>query len=438
MKKLFYLSIVISSVIIASSFPAEAVVEISGRVFVDSYFYHQDKEGYGREGYPVTKTQPGSGGIGGIAEGGTTAAEDRNQGYLDLNHATHLRFHWKNEEGLGALSVAYMNADPAQSVNTDPGFNVGVSIAVLYFYLSKQFRVTAGKGGATQVFSPFDPETYMGYDGVCKVEALGYGNINSKYQNNIRLTYHFIPEAALDFAFLMPRLTADSETMGGAGFVAEEGTDLENVSTLPKVELGIPITLESNWAKLKFTPSAMYLKQEFANVASKDDSITSYGLSAGASMEVGGLELTAEFNHGQNLFNAARVGEATVYPFKYELIVGGLRGVMSARVYDGEIYDSTTNAGWVQLGYNIADRVKPTLFYGMNNTTRDMPTAEGYGNSDFTTRMYGVNLPITLTENLKMVPEYMVYDNGDSNEINGTTYDFGQEWLAGLELQLSF
>ncbi len=444
MKKKFYLIMSVFLFIFTTTIPVAAEVEIAGRVFVDAYYYHQDKEGFGRTSeyldYPDFKTQPGSGGIAGIPEGSTTAAEDRNQTYFDLNHATHLRFHWRNQEGLGALTVAYMNADPSQSVGTDPGFNVGVSVAVLYYYLTKDFRLSAGKGGSEQVFSPFDPETYMGYDGVCKVEALGYGNINSKYQNNIRLTYGLNDAAKLDLALLMPRLTADEETMGGAGFVPIEGTAIDNVSSIPKVELGIPMTFNGAWGKLTFTPSAMYLKQDFSNVASGDDSITSYGLSAGASLEISGLRLMAEYNYGQNLYNAARVGEATVYPFKYEFIVGGLRNAMGARVYDGSVHDATTNAGWVQLGYNIADKIEPTLFYGRNNTTRDMPSMPtlGYGDSDFTTQMYGVNLPIKWTENLTIVPECIIYDNGDSNEIDGITYDFGKEFLAGLQMQLAF
>jgi len=247
------------------------------------------------------------------------------------------------------------------------------------------------------------------------------------------------PMTELDFEISMPRLTADDELMGGPGLVAADGTDIENVSKIPKVDLGIPLSFGGSWGRLKLNPSAMYLKQEFANVATGDDTITSYGLSFGASLEfLNGLKLMAEYNYGQNLYNSTRPGESTCYPFKYELITGGLRGAMGARAYDGKIYDSTTNAGWIQLGYNIAGKAEPTIFYGRNNTKRDMPTALGYGDTDFTTQMYGINCPIPITENLMVLPEYMIYDDGDSNQINGITYDFGQEWMAGLEFQLSF
>lgn len=449
MKKLLSLSIGVLISVLMMNIPVWAAVDIGGQVFFDSYYYHQDSQGFGRPYYPGQKTQPGTGGIGGVKVGTTSKADDRKQTYFDLNHATALRFHWTNQQGLGAFIVTYMNADPAQSSvgGADPGFKVGVSVATIYYDIIKDLRLTIGRGGVTQVFSPFDPHTYMGYDGVCKVEGLGYGNINSKYQDGIRLTYKPIPMVALDLSVFNPRLTADTELMGGPGFKAKTGTAIDNVSRIPKVEFGVPITIGGTWGRVAFTPSVMYLKQQFNNVASGDDSITSYGLSAGGLVEVFGAKLMAEYNYGQNLYSASRIGEATVYPFKYEYITGGLRNVMGARAYNGTIYDAKTHSFWVQLGYNIMGRVAPTVFYGRNTTKRDMPTApspspatgiDAYGDSDFTTQMYGINAPITITKNFKIVPEYMVYNNGGSNKINGTEYDFGKEWLAGVQFQLTF
>jgi hypothetical protein len=447
MKRLFILGIGVFLSIFIMSIPVWAAVDISGQIFVDTYYYHQDAQGFGR--LAGGKTQPGSGGVGGIPAGSTAAASDRNQTYFDLNHATALRFLWTNEEGVGAFTAIYMNTDPTQSVGTDPGFKVGVAVALLYWDITKDLRLTAGRGGLTEVFSPFNPTTYMGYDGVAKVEGLGYGNVNSKYEDNLRFTYKFGKVAALDLALLMPRLTPDTELAGGAGFVAKAGTTIDNVSTIPKIEFGVPLTFGFNWGRVAFTPSAMYLQQQFNNVGAGDSSITSYGLSAGGSIQVAGLKLTGEYNYGQNLPNAGRPGESQAYPFKAELINGGLAAAMAARVFNGNntVYNATTNAFWVQLGYTIADRISPTLFYGMNNTKRDMPTGPSpspatglpaYGNTNFTTQFYGINIPILLKKNLSIVPEFMIYDNGSSNQVNGTTYDFGKEWLAGVEFRLFF
>lgn len=449
MKRLLGLCIGILMTVVIMSMPVCAAVDIGGQVFFDTYYYHQDKEGFSRTGWTGVKTQPGSGGLGGIPKGSVANSDDRNQTYMDLNHATALRFHWFNQEGLGMFTVIYMNADPGQSAGTDPGFKVGVSIATLYYDIFKDLRLTVGRGGFTQVFSPFDPQTYMGYDGVCKVEGLGYGNINSKYQDGIRLTYKFVPFAAIDVEFLMPRLTADTEVMGGPGFVAKAGQSIDNVSKIPKIEVGLPFTYAGSWGKVAFTPSAMYLKQQFNNVAAGDDSATSYGLSAGAMIDIFGVKLMGEYNYGQNLYTASRIGEATVYPFKYEYITGGFRNAMGARVLNSALYDSKTHAFWVQAGYNIMGRVAPTVFYGRNQTKRDMPDAfvpgnipkgldPNYGNTDFTTQFYGINIPVTITKNFKVVPEFMIYDNGSSNKVNGVEYNYGKEWLAGVEFQLTF
>ncbi len=246
-------------------------------------------------------------------------------------------------------------------------------------------RLTVGRGGFTQVFSPFDPSTLMGYDGVCKVQGLGFGNINSKYQNNIRLTYKLPMIASLDIAFLDPKMTGDTEVAGGGpGFVpvgkgalpgGADLTAIDNISRIPKVEVGIPMVIGGKWGHVQVTPSAMYLKQKFANVASGDSTIESYGLSLGGSASVFGIKLAAEYNYGQNLWNAAKAGQATCYAFKYEYITGGMRSAMGARVLDGQMYDSKTEAFWVQLGYNILNIAEPTIIYGQHRTKRDMPTA---------------------------------------------------------------
>ncbi len=433
------------------SVPTWAALDIKGQVFFDTYYYHQDAQGFSRPGYSVVpnmKTQPGSGGIAGIPAGTTTQAEDRNQTYLELNHATALRFHWTNEQGLGAFIATYMNAEPTQALGTDAGFKVGVSTAFLYYDIIKDLRLTVGRGGFTQVFSPYDPSTLMGYDGVCKVQGLGFGNINSKYQNSIRLTYKLPMIATLDLALLDPKMTGDTEVAaGGPGFVPVAGTAIDNNSRIPKVELAVPLAIGGKWGFVQVTPSAMYLKQQFNNVASGDDSVTSYGLSMGANAKIFGVKVMAEYNYGQNLWNAGKPGQATVYAFKYEYITGGMRSAMGGRIFNGQMYDAKTHAFWIQAGYDILNRVEPTLFYGRHNTKRDMPDAPSpspltgvpaYGNSDYTTQMYGANVLIKIRPNFHVVPEFMMYDSGSSGRINGTDYDFGKEWLAGVQWRLYF
>ncbi len=417
---------------------ASAVLDLHGQVFYDAYVYHQDAQGFARPGYTGFLTTPGSGGIGGVTPGTTPAAADRDQTYFDLNHATAIRGHWRNKDGLGAFFGMYMNGDPQQSSSSSSGgFNVGISVALMYYDINPNLRLIVGKGGTTQVFSPEDPTRYMGYDGIGHVTGLGYGNINSKYQDNIRLTYKFNQNFKFDIALLNPRLSLDNESYAaaGPGFTAKTGTAVDNASRIPKLEMGVPMNFQGSWGHVLFTPSAMYLKSEFENVASGDDSITSYGLSASSKISIDNFKLRFEYNYGQNLANAARTGEAQATPFKWEYIIGGLWKGMAARAYNGKVYDGETHAFWVQAGYDIANKVTPTFFYGRNDSQRDMP--DGLS-CDTTTQFYGVSLPIKITKNLTISPEYMIWDNGDNNKIDGTFYDFGKESLLGVQMRLVF
>lgn len=437
MKK-FLKVIIMSLIAFFISSPLWAAVDISGSIFLDTYYYHQDKEGFARPGYTDFKTTPGSGGIGGIPEGMTIDAEDRDQTYFDLNHASNLRFHWTNEKGLGARTIIYMNGDPKQQSSSDAGFNVGISVIYLYYDINKDLRLAAGKGNITEVFSPFNPSRYMGYDGIAKVTGLGYGNVNTKYENNIRLTYKLNETAKVDFALVDPRMVSDTDP----GFTPKPDTSIDNVTKIPKLELGIPLEFKNNGLKATVTPSFFWLKSEFNNVEEGgDDSITSYGASLGGSVKIGKWTFKGEYNHGQNFWDAARSGIATCYPFKHEYITGGLRSIMGAKYSptDHKIYDSETDAFWVQLGYRIG-MITPTLFYGQNSTERDMPATPdlSQGDSDFTTKFYGINAPIMITRNLHVVPEFMIWDNGDSNKINEIKYDFGKEWMAGLQFRIYY
>lgn len=435
-----FVSVFLLGIFLAGTNVFAAGLELHGQVFYDAYVYSQDAEGFAGTGYTTQLTSPGSGGIAGVTPGTVPAAADRKSTYFDLNHATAIRGHWRNQEGLGAFFGMYMNADPSQSSTTGSGgFNVGVSVAVMYWDVTPKLRLIAGKGGADTVFSPEDPTRYMGYDGIAHVTGLGYGNINSKYQNNVRMVYKFNDNVSLDLAMMNPRLSAaGSYAAFGPGFTAKAGTAVENHTTIPKIEAALPMNYKGSWGNIKFTPSAMYLKSEFENVASGEDSLTSYGLAASTVLNIENLKLEFEYNYGQNLANAARTGESQVTPFKWEYIVGGLWKGMAARVVNGQVYDGKTNAFYVEAGYEIAKLVTPTLLYGRNESERDMDVLGGGYTCRTTTQMYSFSLPIKVTPNLTIAPEYTIWDNGDSNVIDGVVKDFGKESLVGVQMRLIF
>ncbi len=436
--------------------PAMAKLDIGGAVIADCYYYQQDKEGfaYVPPGSTGSRTTPGSGGLAGFPDGYESDEEDRVSTYFDLNHATHLRFRWSTEHGVGMYFTPYMNGDPSQSAQTKDlsgykvGFRVGVSNVVGWWDITPKLRIIAGKGGYETIFSPDDPGTSMGYDGVSKVRGLGYGNINSNYQNGVRFTYNFTPSVSLKLGLLESRLTDNNSPNDvvetyllslGVDLVptpyhdkplllAETGTIADNNTVLPKLELALPMSFVGHGMSLLLTPSLMYLEQTFDNIApGADDSILSYGYALGAQLRVGKFSFITEVNIGQNMKNAARIGTSQCYPFKSEYTA--IANIQAARADDtGKVYDSETIAGWVEVNYNIG-KFQPSLYYGRHEVKRDMPGAD----SEATTQFYGFNCRIHLAKHFILKPEFMIYDNGDG-KLLGTDYEFGQETLAGTQL----
>lgn len=453
--------------------PAFATVDIGGYLCFDLYYYQQDVEGFA---YDSGRTTPGSGGLSGFPDGYTTLEDDRHATYFDLNHSTSIRFSWTSDNGVGLYITPYMQGDPSQSgkdSNTydsaKHGFKVGIANAVGWWDITSQLRIIAGKGGYETIFSDYSPGTTMGYDGVGKVIGYGYGNIGSSFQNGVRFTYKINKNFQVKLGLLESRLTADVlppddfvdalppylQTPEGSRIafglfpyhpypllLTEPGTRADNNTVLPKFEVAVPISFKVGPALVNLSPNGMYLQQTFDNIADgADDTITSYGLSLGASVKIKAFELKTEINYGQNLYNAGRTGVATTYPFKAEY-APTIGYIQSARTdANGKIHDSELLAGWVEVNYKIG-KFKPALFYGRQEVSRDMPAspyAPGLANlnSEATTQFYGFNCSINLTNHFYLVPEIMIYDNGDGMLL-GQHYSFGKELMAGTQFKWLF
>lgn len=427
---------------------ALAAVDIGGYIAFDLYYYQQDKEGFAfvPPGSEADRTTPGSGGLAGFPEGYTSDEADRESLYFDLNHSSHIRFRWTSENGVGIFMSPYMHGDPSQSgdAGNKYGFKVGIANAVGWWDITGKLRLIAGKGGYETIFSDYSPGTTMGYDGIGKVLGYGYGNIGSSFQNGVRFTYKFTNNFQAKLGLLESRLTSN-ELPAPIPYLtyvpyhpypllpAQPGTVVDNNTILPKIEIALPVSFKIGSALLNISPSGMYLKQTFDNVAAgADDSITSYGLSLGASVKVKAFQLKTEINYGQNLYNAGRIGVATTYPFKSEY-APSIGYIQAARAdATGKIQDSELIAGWVEVNYQIG-KFKPALYYGRAEVSRDLPNAD----NEATTQFYGFNCSIQLINHFYLVPEAMVYDNGDG-KLMGTNYDFGKELVVGTQLKWLF
>ncbi len=424
---------------------AFAAVDLGGSVAMDLYYYKQDKAGFGGGRVSGSGT-PTTGGFAGINDQWQTVEEDRSATFLDFSKTSTIWLRWTNEGGSGLFILPVLAGDANQPSGT-AALNVAFVMAFGWWRITPEFTLSIGKG-TPDVFSPLDPETQMGYDAVGKVTGLGYGNINAKYQNGIKLKYTLGRHVTLNLGLYESRLTDPnnaSYTSVGPYLNFKKSSPqavVDNVSKLPKMEISAPLT----FGKTKIIPSAMYLLQTFDNIADgADDTITSYGVSLAGETEWRIVIVRGEVNYGQNWLNASKINVATSIPFKSEYVPALAFAQSAMADAGGKIHNSENFAFWLQGGLKLG-RFKPSLIYGYQSTRRDTPTRE----ADIHTQMYGLVCPITITANLSVTPEIMVYDNGNGNRFfhlyrAGATgyplsdvYDCGKEILAGAQIRWKF
>lgn len=437
MQIIFIISIVFGVLAVWTG-SACAELEMGGTLAVDVYHYSQDKEGYGA-GRTTGRGTPGTGGYAGVNDAHPTMEEDRRLTFIDFNKASVFWMKWTSAKGVGILISPYLKGDATQSLGTG-SLNVGIALAYGWWDVTPSFRLAVGKG-ENDVFSPYDPYTSLGYDGVSKCMGVGYGNIVSKYQNGVVLTYNVNDRIKTNLGFMESRLTDPNNvnyTSMNPELKAEPGAYVDNSTQIPKIEFSVPMT----FGQTEIVPSGMWIKQTFDNIAiGADDSITAWGVSLAAKKTIGALTIKGEIQHGQNWYNASKLAVSTPYPFKseYAAILGF---AMSAKAdASGKIYDSDNTAFWCQVSYRLRQWLIPLLIYGQQTVKRDIPSQE----SDIRTQMYGVSCPIFFSHNFSVAPELMVYDSGDGNTFvsayapgNSEVYDCGKEILAGAQFRFFF
>lgn len=445
MKKIVSIISLVVLLTVMSAAGALAAFDAGGSVAMDMYYYKQDKAGFGGGRTAGTGT-PCTGGFAGINNSWQTVEDDRKATFIDFSRTSTLWFRWMNEGGSGLFVLPVLGGDANQASGTGQ-LNIGFVQAFGWWKVTPEFTIAVGKG-TPDIFSPLDPGTQMGYDAVGKVTGLGYGNINSKYQNGVKLTYTFGSRVAVNLGIFESRLTDPNNSNYTAvgpfiGFKKSSTKAIvDNVTVLPKFDISVPVT----FGKTKIIPSAMYLRQSFDNVApGADDKITTYGLSLAGETELSIFRLRGELNYGQNWMNAAKVNVSTSFPFKSEYLphLGYAQSAMADA--NGMIHDSKDLAFWLQAGL-LLGRFKPSVIYGYQTAKRDIPGKE----ANVKTQMYGIVCPIEITKNLTVTPEVMIYDNGGNNDfvhlyragatgyVKSDNYDCGKELMAGVQVRWTF
>ena len=188
------------------------------------------------------------------------------------------------------------------------------------------------------------------------------------------------------------------------------------------------------WGPVKIYPSILWQQRTFDKLvnSSIDDSVSTYAGSLGLKFGMGPFMLSAEGQYGKNWANS-------------RCLIGGSptarnSGITAYRPTVTSDYrlDDTTNWGyWLDLAFKFGP-VTPHLIFGqMNASGDDNPVY-------YRSMMYGVSVPIQLAKGFSVRPEFMWYDDGDSNTSwDNTTatqakVNSGSYGVYGVQFQITF
>lgn len=389
MKKLVVFGLA-ALLVAAFTLPAAADVKVGGIVFTDFYYYGKDKENKGDDDYANTR--------------------------IEVPGITRLNARWTNEDNVGMfIEFGIGGATKLSSGQYSPG---GTSVTLRHAYgwwdVSPAFQIMAGH--STTPFSPLNPSQLIGTNsGGLHIIGVGYGDFYSGRFPQVRGTFTFSKNARLAIALVDPNIKSDAfRTL----LPAETGKTVDNDTKVPRIDVGLPLYL----GPIKLYPSGFFAKQTFDNVAAGyPDEVTSWGLSLGVKLGIGPLAIAAEGQTGENWGNTAGlIGNSPTAAYSAARLVGTAAD------------DTECNAFWFDVSFKFGP-ITPHLIYGMQKVSGDKaPT-------DIVNQMYGVSIPIAAAKGFTIRPEFMWYDEGDSETLpDGSKADFGSEYIYGVQFQIVF
>jgi len=304
---------------------------------------------------------------------------------------------------------------------------------------TKEYLLRIGR--QTTTFAPYVPNQFLGTH-VTTILGVGFGNLNhTTSRDGIKSYYKFNDMVAWEISMwdnhtvatstAAPFVAGDAE----ANYNAQTGKAVILENTIPRFDMSLPITV----GNFKIEPSVTWSKMNYEQVkAGYDDSFDIWGLSLGGTATFGPFTFTGEITYGENFGNGSYRGGETALVALYT-DAGGLRKIADAEYL-----------GWfIDLTFKITPSVSISGYYGWQKASCDGgPGAWDAAEYENTRWMAGVRLPIFITKNFSIAPEFTYYDydsNADVGSVstgvaNGvkTTWDMGNEWLLGVEFQLTF
>ena len=414
MKKLFIIGFA-ALLLVAFTVPAMAKVKIGGIIFTDFYYVNRDKDNAKRYGV-TNKDDPTS----------------YNVTALQLPSITRLNGRWTNEDNVG-MFIEFGIGQTASGVDNKNDDGVTLRHAYGWWDVNPAFQIMAGK--STTPFSPLNPSQMMGTrSGSVNIIGVGYGNFYAGRFTQVRGTFKFGKMGRVAIALVDPngKLSIGSDPVVPVTL----GT---NNTKIPRIDVGVPLY----FGAVSLYPSFCYQHQSYdgtqtpgPNPAQVDNNVTSWIGSLGLKAGFGGFGIAVEGNYGQNwanmrgLFGGSSSANASI----------GSSAPISGATLDNNnnINDAKTWAYWIDLSYKLGP-VTPHLLWGQQRsenqwagTSRDVR---------ITNRMVGLSIPITLAKGFSIRPEFMWYDDGETDSVNPTTGvkdEFGSYGLYGVQFQITF
>lgn len=308
-------------------------------------------------------------------------------------------------------------------------------LAYMDWHLTPAFYLRIGR--QTQTFAIYSPEQQMGHNHGHIVLG-GFGNIHGgTSRDGIRAYIKFNDNVRMEIQALNPDTDGLSTAPGQQGEIraalpaAGAGAIVAEENTIPRFDLSVPI----KFGTFAIEPSFSWAKSEYNGVAAGSaDDYTSWGTALGMKAGFGPFTLSGEVTYGENLGSHTYVGagNGTVRTYFLNNVAGAVG-----------IEDTETLSFWLQAEFNFGPFAIQGLF-GYENAQNDgnpsFARANDVAEFDITRMAYGLQFPIYIAKNFKVVPQIWYYDYDDSAEIGGraTESDLGNEMTIGLFWQLTF
>ncbi len=366
---------------------------------------------------------------GGVASGSTADAASFGASRIELPNITRLRASWTNEDDLGLyVEFGIGGASGTSGVNTRQAYGT--------YKINDRWQVLAGQ--TSSPFSPLFPEQLIGNNAPASASSSpasiggghntgkGYGDFDGNRNPQVRLTYSFPNQKGAVAVAIMDANQGRNLTLPGALSTAPARD-----GKLPRIDIGAAF----NFYDVRIFPGFSYQKQSYNGVAAtSDDGLDTWAGSIGVQTGKGPFEFSAEYNAGRNWRNASySLGNSAA-----TLGSGAATYVAGGRT---QIADSKNQSYWVDLGWRMTTKnTSSTLHLVYGEASSEISDGPVSVRSDNKSKMVGLSWPIEtpwMARGLTIRPEVYLYDEGTST-IGASKVDFGEEVIAGVQMQFTF